>query len=78
MKTHSCGDLSFWNAKTGESSWYTPDGMTADEIFEIPDAKTFFRSKEGVAGYMERCAIEKLQHEKEENEKQHQAEKSKA
>ena len=40
-RRHSPGgvDRLFFNKKTGEGTWYTPEGMTAEEIFAIPGAK---------------------------------------
>ena len=41
-------DLAFVNKKTGESTGYTPQGMTAEEIFTIPAAKRRWGSIEQV------------------------------
>ena len=47
-------DLAFVNKKTGESTGYTPQGMTAEEIFTIPGAERSWGSIELVKEHMER------------------------
>jgi len=64
IQTHSAGDLCFYNEKTGEESWYTPPGMTVNEIYEIPGAQQYFKTKEQVAAYVTEMAAEKAKVEK--------------
>ena len=52
-------DLSFVNKKTGESTGYTPQGMTAEEIFTIPAAKRRWGSIEQVEEYIQRMNAER-------------------
>ena len=53
-------DRLFFNKKTGEGTWYTPEGMTAEEIFAIPGAKRrHWRSVEHVEEYIEEMAKQK-------------------
>jgi hypothetical protein len=64
IQTHSAGELCFYNNKTGEDSWYTPPELTVDEIYEIPGADRYFRTKEDVAAYVAYMAAEKEKAEK--------------
>lgn len=53
-------DRLFVNKKTGEATWYTPEGMTAKEIFAIPGAKKKFGySVEQVEKYIQKMAEQK-------------------
>ena len=45
-------DCDFVNKKTGEETWYTPEGMTAAEILAIPGAKKFFPTLERAEAYI--------------------------
>ncbi|KAJ3510694.1 hypothetical protein NLJ89_g4530 [Agrocybe chaxingu] len=56
-------DLSFEHRVTGEHSWYTPEGMTAAEIMEIPNASKHFRSVEDAKFYIKKMAAEKAEYE---------------
>ncbi|KIM35481.1 hypothetical protein M413DRAFT_14550 [Hebeloma cylindrosporum] len=49
----------FVNRKTGESTWYTPEGMTAEEILAIPDAKKYWWTTKQVEKYMKEMAAQK-------------------
>ena len=63
VKTHSAGELSFYNGATGENSWYTPEGMTAEEILEIPGSNEYFKTKEQAQQYINQMAAEKARDE---------------
>jgi hypothetical protein len=52
-------DLAFYNRKTGETTWYTPEGMSAEEMLQIPRARVYWRDKEQVEEFMERMATRK-------------------
>lgn len=52
-------ELTFTNDKTGECTWYTPEGMTAAEILAIPGAKKHWRSIGDVERYMKEMAESK-------------------
>jgi len=52
-------DLSFVNKKTGERTGYTPQGMTAEQIFKIPAAKRHWGSIEQVEDYIQRMNVER-------------------
>ena len=52
-------DLSFVNKKTGERTGYTPQGMTAEQIFNIPAAKRRWGSIEQVEKYIQRMNAER-------------------
>jgi hypothetical protein len=52
-------DLSFYNRKTGEATWYTPKGMSAEDILQIPQAQVYWRNKEHVEEFMEEMAKRK-------------------
>ena len=55
-------ELTFTNDKTGESTWYTPDGMSAAEIFVIPGAKKHWGSIEEVERYIKKMAEDKVKY----------------
>ena len=46
----------FVNTKTGEATWYTPEGMSAAEIFAIRGAKKYWVNVEDVEKYIEKKA----------------------
>lgn len=46
----------------GTETWYTPEGTTALEIMEIPDAKKLFSDEDGANSYIELMAREKKKH----------------
>jgi hypothetical protein len=52
-------DLAFVNPVDGGDTWYTPEGMTAAEIMQIPRAKRFFRDEFGAECYIKRMAERK-------------------
>lgn len=52
-------DLAICNSMTPEATWYTPEGMTTEEILAIPDAKQYWTTVEEVKQYMEERAIAK-------------------
>lgn len=52
-------ELDICNSKTKEATWFIPEGMTAEEILAIPDAKKYWSTIEEVKEYMEEKAIEK-------------------
>jgi hypothetical protein len=49
-------DFVFRNRVTGEITWYTPKGMTAEDILQIPRARRYWAIKEDVEAFMERMA----------------------
>ncbi|RDB30104.1 hypothetical protein Hypma_013843 [Hypsizygus marmoreus] len=55
-------ERTFVNDKTGESTWYTPVGMSADEILQIPGAKKYWSTKEQVEEYVQQMAAEKAKY----------------
>ncbi|KAF9482074.1 hypothetical protein BDN70DRAFT_875541 [Pholiota conissans] len=55
-------DKDFVNKKTGEQTWYTPAGMTAEEILRIPGATKYWASVKDVEKY-----IKKMEKQKEDN-----------
>jgi len=60
LRTSPSGlELTFTNDKTGESTWYTPQGMTSAEILAIPGAKKHWGSTEQVEEYIKKMAQEK-------------------
>jgi hypothetical protein len=65
VKTSSNGELSFYNQRTGEDDWYTPPGMTAEEILAIPNSGKFFKTRDQVMGYMKYMAAERAKDEAE-------------
>jgi hypothetical protein len=52
-------DLAFVNDVDGGISWYTPEGMTAAEIMQVPRAKRFFGNESGAECYIKRMAEKK-------------------
>jgi hypothetical protein len=52
-------DLAFVNDVDGSNSWYTPEGMTAAEIMQIPRAKKFFGDESGAERYIKLMAAKK-------------------
>jgi hypothetical protein len=52
-------DLSFVNKKTGERTAYTPQGMSAEDIFAIPAAKRRWGSIEQIEQYIQRKNAER-------------------
>ncbi|KDR70554.1 hypothetical protein GALMADRAFT_254632 [Galerina marginata CBS 339.88] len=52
-------ELDFVNKVTGESTWYTPEGMSATDILAIPDAKKYWSKAEEVEVYIKEKADEK-------------------
>ncbi|KAF8966087.1 hypothetical protein BDZ97DRAFT_1756795 [Flammula alnicola] len=55
-------ERTFSNEKTGESTWYTPEGMSAAEILAIPDAKKYWSTTEEVEKYIRAMAAEKAKY----------------
>ncbi|CAA7258990.1 unnamed protein product [Cyclocybe aegerita] len=55
-------ERTFTNAKTGQSTWYTPEGMTAAEIFAIPGAKKYWSTTADVEVYIAKMAAEKAKY----------------
>lgn len=53
-------ERAFVNDKTGESTWYTPEGMTASEILQIPGARRYWSTNEEVEEYIKRMAADKV------------------
>jgi hypothetical protein len=51
-------DLLFHNKKTEEWTWYTPKGMTPEQIVQIPRARKYF-TKEYAEQYIKRMAAER-------------------
>jgi hypothetical protein len=45
-------DLHFFNRKTNKLVLYTPEGMTAEDLMQIPDAGNYFLSKEEAEEYI--------------------------
>jgi len=54
-------DKDFYNSKTKEHTWYTPEGMSAAEILSVPDAKKYWSSIKEVEKYMEKMATQKAE-----------------
>ncbi|KIM35471.1 hypothetical protein M413DRAFT_430813 [Hebeloma cylindrosporum] len=52
-------ERNFANSKTGEVTWYTPEGMTAEEILAIPDANKYWWTVKDVKRYMKEMAKQK-------------------
>lgn len=55
-------DRAFVNEKTGESTWYIPEGMSATEILAIPDARKYWSTLEQVEEYIKRMNDLKLKY----------------
>ncbi|KAH6904998.1 hypothetical protein BKA70DRAFT_1565391 [Coprinopsis sp. MPI-PUGE-AT-0042] len=54
-------ELAFANLADGKDTWYTPEGMTAAEIMQIPKAKRFFKDEESADFYIKYMAEQKKQ-----------------
>ncbi|KAJ3510767.1 hypothetical protein NMY22_g15873 [Coprinellus aureogranulatus] len=54
-------DMKFGNAVDQSFTWYTPEGMTAEEIMQIPNAKNFFRDAKQAQWYIDDKAKEKAE-----------------
>ncbi|KAJ3510765.1 hypothetical protein NMY22_g15871 [Coprinellus aureogranulatus] len=52
-------DMMFGNVVDQSYTWYTPKGMTAKEIMQIPNAKQFFRNEKQAQWYIDHKAKEK-------------------
>jgi hypothetical protein len=52
-------DKDFVNPKTGEQTWYTPEGATAEEILRVPGATKYFSSESDVEEYIKKMAKQK-------------------
>ncbi|KAF9482094.1 hypothetical protein BDN70DRAFT_991441 [Pholiota conissans] len=52
-------DKDFVNRKTGEQTWYTPKGITAEDIFRIPGATKYWGSVKDVEKYIQKMAKQK-------------------
>jgi len=52
-------DRDFFNEKTGASTWYTPEGMSAADILAIPDAKKYWSTVKDVEEYIKEMADQK-------------------
>jgi hypothetical protein len=60
IKTSPGGrDKDFVNPKTGEQTWYTPEGATAEEILRIPGAREYWNSVSDVEKYIKEMAEQK-------------------
>jgi len=60
IKTSPGGrDKDFVNDKTGEQTWYTPEGMTAEEILRVPGAREYWNSVSDVQEYIKEMAEQK-------------------
>ncbi|PPQ71920.1 hypothetical protein CVT26_007181 [Gymnopilus dilepis] len=57
-------DLLFVHRKTDERTWYTPEGMSAEEILAIPRAKKYWSTVEEVEKYIKEMAEEKARNSK--------------
>ena len=55
-------ERTFFNRKTVESTWYTPQGMTASEILEVPGAKKYWSTAEEAERYIKEMAEEKAKY----------------
>jgi ABC-type proline/glycine betaine transport system substrate-binding protein len=49
----------FTNIVDNTITWYTPEGMTAAEIMQIPKAKKFMQDEEGAELYIKQMAEQK-------------------
>ncbi|KAH6904993.1 hypothetical protein BKA70DRAFT_1226197 [Coprinopsis sp. MPI-PUGE-AT-0042] len=49
-------ELAFANVVDGADTWYTPEGMTAAEIMQIPGARRFFDNEEEAEFYIQYMA----------------------
>jgi len=55
-------ELEFFNKKTGASTWYTPEGMSAADILAIPDAKNYWSTVKDVKEYIKEMADQKAKY----------------
>ncbi|KIM34843.1 hypothetical protein M413DRAFT_32983 [Hebeloma cylindrosporum] len=61
IETHPGGiELEFYNRKTTECTWYTPEGMSATDILAVPDSKKYWSTIEKVERYMRKMAADKI------------------
>ncbi|KAJ3515126.1 hypothetical protein NMY22_g14530 [Coprinellus aureogranulatus] len=54
-------DMMFRNHVEDTYTWYTPEGMTAEEIMQIPTAKEFFGNLAAAQWYIDDKAREKVE-----------------
>ncbi|KAJ3532458.1 hypothetical protein NMY22_g3508 [Coprinellus aureogranulatus] len=54
-------DMAFQNVVDNSLTWYTPEGMTAEEIMQIPTAKNFFQDEKAAQWYIDAKAKEKAE-----------------
>ncbi|KAJ3508683.1 hypothetical protein NMY22_g16534 [Coprinellus aureogranulatus] len=54
-------DMMFQNRVEGTYTWYTPEGMAAEEIMQIPTAKDFFVDVDAARWYIDYKAKEKAE-----------------
>ena len=54
--------MMFQNRVEGTYTWYTPEGMTAAEIMQIPTAKNFFPDEKSAQWYIDKMAEQKKEH----------------
>jgi hypothetical protein len=52
-------DFNFVNRKTNKMVLYTPEGMTAEDLMQIPRAGKYFSSKEEAEEYIKRMVAER-------------------
>jgi hypothetical protein len=45
-------EIAFINTVDGGDTWYTPEGMTAAEIMQIPGSKRLFGDESGAERYI--------------------------
>ncbi|KIM35475.1 hypothetical protein M413DRAFT_348846 [Hebeloma cylindrosporum] len=63
IETNSGGrEKEFVNRKTRELTWYTPEGMTAEEILAVPGAKKYWSTTAKVEKYIKEMAAEKAKY----------------
>jgi len=56
-------ELSFVNDKLKLSTWYYPEGATAAQIMQIPDAKRWFPvDEEAIVAYMQKMDAERAKY----------------
>ena len=51
--------LTFFNQKTADFTYYTPKGMTAEELMQIPYASAYFDTKEVAEAYIKERAVKR-------------------
>ncbi|KAF9533981.1 hypothetical protein CPB83DRAFT_844891 [Crepidotus variabilis] len=54
-------ELTFYNTKTEESTFYIPDGFTATDVLNVPGAKKYWHNVADVTKYMKQMEVEKAQ-----------------